>query len=414
MKPGGGSDGNDEKPIGQRLIKIGLALGAVVILYFVFSDMIGNLLMGTRRNKLDGDFTEISTAILRWELSSKKSFLEWDLDKLQGTTMANTVRDPEGRPYVFDWFFRRLVYVGPDGALQTAVPGKTSEAGDTDDEVRPLQAYDRLVYARAEGAQTVIEVANADGSNPQPVVTVPGPVMEVHGLPAKDANLVVLTLKTASGTQLSLVDIAQSPATLSPLTKGDHHDEWPALAGAKTEWVFYQSDADTKSPDKTHIYKMSYKDRKPAMLTSGDGLYGQPTVELKNHWIWYSGKRADGAALLRFQLSSYNEPQTSLSTAGRTLKSPAPSPSGDHLAYLATAGGKTVLEVLDTKTYKVVFSAPGVLPDSRICWSPDDSKIGYLVSQDGAPHMVLTHVGKSVSLTLPVPVVGRGFAWLHD
>ena len=404
MKSSGGDASDDGPKQTQRLIKLGIAVVAALILYGVGSSMFGDLLSGTRRSKLTGDCNEISKAIERWELDNKKPFLEWEIDRLVGTTLGNAVRDPDGRPYLYDWFFRRFVYLGPDGLLQTLVPGKTTEPGESDDEVRPLAAIDRLVYARAEGAATAIELANADGSNPKQLALVTSPVLDVSGLPTKDANLVALTLSTTSGTQLAVVDIAASPAVVNPLTRGDHHDACPALSGVKTEWIFYQSDMDAKSPDKTHVYKISYKDKSPARMTAGDGGFGQPAVELRTHWVWYT---ADNA-LWRFQLSNYGEPQRRLS--GKPYRSPAPSASGDFLAYLVA----DTLEVIDTRSNKVVFTAASVVPDSRICWSPDDSKIGYLVSQDGQQRMVLSHVAKNVTFTVPGAVTGRGFAWLHD
>lgn len=414
MKSSGDTAEDGGPPLSQRLVKLGLAIGALVILYFVGHEMFGNLLTGTRRSKLDGDYIEVSKAIERWELDAKKPFLEWDLDKLQGTTLGATVRDPDGHPYVYDWFFRRFVYAGPDGLLQSVVPGKTAEPGDSDDEVRPLAAMDRLVYARPEGAGTVIELARADGSEPKELATVPGPVLAVHGLPAKDANLVVLTVPTATGSQLSLLDTGATPPVLTPLTKGDAHDAWPTLLGAKIEWVFYQSDADTKNPKETHIYKLSYKDRVPAKLTSGVGHFVQPSVELKSRWVWFVATQPSGSALWRFQLSNYAEPQVRLNSPTRVLKCPAPSASGEYLAYLVGSGATDTLEVIDAKSSKVIFTASGVVPDSRICWSPDDAKVGYLVIQDGAQRMVLAHVAKNVSITLPTNVTGRGFAWLHD
>ena len=395
----GESSSEEQRPIGQRLIKLALALVALVILYFVSQDMIGNLLSGARRSKLDGDRGEISKAIERWELTNKKSFDEWDLDKLQGSTMANFVRDPEGHPYVFDWFFRRLVYVGPDGALQTVVPGKTVEPGDSDDEVRNLHAWDRVLYARADETGTILELANADGSEPKQVAAVPGAVLGVHGLATKDANKIVVE---SVGGQLSIADLSAPQPVLTPLVKG----EWPALFGETTEWVFYASGG--------HIYKLSYKDRVPAKLTSGAGPFGEPSVELKSHWVWYAGRAGGEWSLFKFQLSSYGEPQRGFQTPGRDLHSPAPSANGELIAYLASSGGKTVLEVADVKNGKVVLSEPNVLPDSRICWSPDDQKIGYLAKKDDGVHMVLTHVTKKVSLVLPALVIGRSFAWLHD
>lgn len=401
MKPA--ADEAEEGPaLVQRMVKLGIALGALGILYVVGNSVFGDLLSGTRRSKLDGDYTEVSKAIERWELEAKKPFLESELDRLSGATLGNTVRDPEGRPYVFDWFFRRFVYQGPDGLLQTAVPGKTPEPGESDDEVRPLAAMERVVYARADGGGTVIELAKADGSEPKELTKVPGPALDVAGLPALDANVIVLTLSTTSGTQLAMIDVT-SPAAPTPLTKGDFHDGAPTLYGAKTEWIFFQSDMDTKSPDKTHIYKMSYKDKQPQKVTAGEGSFREPSVELKNRWVWYT----TGAALYRFQIGSIGDKIQR--ATGKAYRSPAPSASGDFLAYLI---GDT-LEVVDAKG-KVVYTAKGVIPESRICWSPDDSKIGYLVTAEGERRMVLAHVLKNVSITLPTPVTGRGFAWLHD
>jgi hypothetical protein len=407
---------DDEQPIAPRLMKLGIAIGAAFILYNVFGDMILNLFTGARRAKLDGDFVEISKAIQHWEVEQKKRFEEWDLDKLQGSALSGTVRDPDGQPYIYDWFFRRLVYVGPDGKLQTVVAGKTIEPGDSDDEVKPFTAWDRLVYARADGGKTAIEMCNADGSEPKPLVTVDDGVIGVKGIASKDSNLVALTLKTATGSKLGLLDVGGEGAAktaVQPLSAGDKHDEWPALYGATTEWMFYQSDRDSGSPEKMNIYKMSYKDKSPAKLTGASGGF-EPAVELKSHWIWFAVRGAAGGSLWRFQLSNYADPEKKLEIKGKDLRCPSPSASGDYIAYLVNDGGKSTLEVADTHNGQVLFTTTDVLPDSAISWSPDDTKIGYLSRQDDGVKIKLTHVAKKVSLVLPRPVVGRSFAWLHD
>lgn len=404
---------DDDKPIAPRLMKLVIAIGAAIILYNVFGDMILNLFTGARRAKLDGDFVEISKAIQHWEVEQKKRFEEWDIDKLQGSTLAGTVRDPDGKPYVYDWFFRRLIYTGPDGLLQTIVAGKTTEPGENDDELRSLAAFDRLVYARPEGSKSAIEMCNADGSDPKPLVTVDEAVIDVKGIASKDANLVALTLKTASGSKLAVLNVegeGGAKTAVQPLTAGDKNDAWPALYGATTEWMFYQSDRDSGAPEKTNIYKMSYKDKAPAKLTSGAGAFAEPAVEVKTHWVWY----AAGGTLWRFQLSNYAAPEKKLEVAGKELHCPSPSSNGDYIAYLVNNGGKSTLEVADTHNGQVLFSTPDVLPDSAICWSPDDTKIGYLSRQDDGVKIKLTHVAKKVSLVLPRPVAGRSFAWLHD
>jgi hypothetical protein len=220
-------------------------IGAVLALYVVFQDLLGNLFSSTRRARLDGDFTEMSNAISRYELDKKKNFQEWDVDQLQGSTLSNAVRDPDGRPYVYDWFFRRLVYTGPDGTLQTTVPGKGYETGTSDDEVRELKAWDRLVYARLDDeGKTILEMANTDGSGAKTLATVEGTLLDVRGLAAAEANLLTVSLRTATGSQLGVVDVSAQPVTVTPISKGDKHDAWPTPFGAKTEWVFYQSDAD--------------------------------------------------------------------------------------------------------------------------------------------------------------------------
>lgn len=401
----------DGKPIGERLLKLAIVIAGAGIVYWVFGDLLTGVIGTTTRAKLDGDFMEISKAIDSYELNQKKTFQDADLDKLQGISLQNTVRDPWGKPYVFDWFFRRLVCLGKDTTLQTLVPGQASEPGESDDEVRALKKLDRIVYARAEGSGTVLELADCDGTDPKVKAELPAGVVDVRGLPAKEANLVALSIKEGAGAKIAIVNIGEEKAEITPLTKPGGVNAWPSFYGPTTEWIFYQSDAET--PGKTQIYKMSYKDKVPARLTSGEAC-AQPSVELKNRWVWYSQNAGGNWALYRFQFSSYAEPQRRMAAAGRDLKAPAASASGDYVAYLATAGGKTVLEVVELASMKVLFTQANVVPDSGITWSPDDEKIGFLVREGDQTRMCLAHVRSKVTVVLPPPVLGRSFAWLHD
>lgn len=399
------------KPLGEKLLKLAIVLGGVGVVYWIFGDLLQGVVGTTTRAKLDGDFMEISKAIDNYELKQKKTFQDADLDKLQGIALQNTVRDPWGKPYLFDFFFRRLVCLGKDGVLQTLVPGQTAEPGESDDEVRALRKLDRIVYARAEGAGTVLELADCDGTEPKVKAELPAGVLDVRGVPQKEANRVVLSFKEGAGTKIAITDVGADKPEITPLTKATGENAWPSLFGATTEWVFYQSDAET--PGKTQICKMSYKDKSPARLTSGD-VCAQPSVELKQRWVWYTQNTGGNWALYRFQLSTYAEPQRRMAAPGRDLKAPAASASGDYVAYLATAGGKTVLEVVEFANMKVLFTHAGVVPDSGITWSPDDEKIGFLVRDGDQTRMCLAHVRSKVTVVLPQPVVGRSFAWLHD
>lgn len=408
---GSAPPGEEGPPIAQRIAKLGIAIAAAGILFYTFYDLIGNVLSGASRSKLDGDYIEISNAIKRFELEKKKAFQEWDLDKLQGVTLTNSVRDPAGKPYIYDWFHHRLVYTGKDGVLQTAVPGQQAEAGDSDDEVQNLQALDRLVYAKTGESGPTLCLATADGQGEKVLTSVPG-VVDVRGLGAKESNLIALSITAGAGSKLAVVDVSLDKPSVADICQADKKNEWPALYDPKTEWVFYQSDRET--PGKTHIYKMSHKEKVPAKLTTGDASFAQPSVELKNRWVWFAGNAGAGWALYRFQLSSYSDPQRRMAIAGKDLKAPAPSASGDFVAYLATTGGKTALEVSDQRSGKIMFSATDVVPESAIVWSPDDEKIGYLVKDGADTKMALTHVLRKVTTVLPQPIVGRSFAWLHD
>jgi Tol biopolymer transport system component len=236
--------------------------------------------------------------------------------------------------------------------------------------------------------------------------------VDVRGLATAEANLVALTLSAGAGSKLAMVDVSKDKPAPVDICQPDKKNEWPALYDSKTEWVFFQSDRDT--PGKSHIFKMSYKEKVPAKLTAGDASFMQPSVETKARWIWYAGNPGGNWALFRFQISSYAEPQRRMGTPGRDFKAPAPSAAGDHVAYHASSGGKSVLEVTDLRSGKVMFSAPDAVPDTAIVWSPDDEKIGYLVKDGAETRMALTHVAKRVTIVLPQPVVGRSFAWLHD
>ena len=416
MSSGGNGDSADEaqRASSSKLIKLFIALGACAALYAAFHEGLGNVFSGAQRSKIQGDWVEISQAITRYEMQTKKRFEEYDLDKLVGTSLNGQVRDPDGRPYIFDWFHRRLVYTGPDGVLQTTVPGKTAEPGENDDEVHPLAAFERLVYARPEGAGAAVELANSDGSGAKVLATSAAPVIDVKGLPARDSNLVVLTVGTAAGSQLATLDVSGETHEITAITKGEHHDGWPTLYSPTTEWIFYQSDADTGAADRTHLYKVSYKDRAPAMLTKGDGGFAEPGVESKARGVWYAARDAGGGTLWRFELSSFNQPQKKLAQAGRDLSCPAPSAAGDWIAYLATDVGKTTLEVADTRSGEKLFDTAEVVPGTAICWSPDDAKIGYLVKKSEGTQIALTHIAKKVTVVLPQIVSGRSFAWLHD
>ena len=108
---------------------------------------------------------------------------------------------------------------------------------------------------------------------------------------------------------------------------------------------------------------------------------------------------------------SLMKPEKALSKPGVDLRSPAPSPNGDYLAYLVVAGNSASVEVVDAKSQNSLAKFEKVNPNSRICWSPDSEKIGYF-GADGK--VTLAHVLQKVSVSLPASISGMSFAWLHD
>jgi len=412
----------ETKPIGPRIIKLFLIIVGVLCIYFLFYDFVKNIFMGARYSRITNDLNEVAKAIERFQLEKGKPFEESNVDQLQGTILQNLPRDPEGRSYLYDWFYGRLVYLGPDGVLQTLVPGQSSpsEDGESDDVIHPVKVLDRIVYALQEGPVAHVQIGTADGSSLKNLVDTQGQVLSLAGLTAQDANLVAISVKRRDAIEIDILpDISADSPQLETMTKkGSTKDEWPALYAPKNEWIYYQgSPISGKDSNRHDIYRISYKDKIATKLTPGDGDYIQPTAELKNKWIWYSGRPGESGgnyALYRFQLTNYSTPEKVIVLPGSDVKAPAPSPNGNYVAYLVTSSGRTRLEVRDVKGREILFTKDDVWPGSRIVWSPDERKIGYLTQVQGSPRITLSHVMKKITVIPPGLPSTVAFTWLHE
>jgi hypothetical protein len=400
------------KPVQDRILKILVILVLAVAAYWVFGDLVRGIFDSVYSSKLQGDFKTISDALDRYvtdRLDKGRKFQDWDLDKLQGKGLTGVPRDPDGRPYIYDWFFERIVYAGPDGVLQTVVPGKpyTTE-GEPDDKVFALKKMDRILFARKEESATHIVQADADGTEPRTLLEVAGEVPYISGLAEKDASLVVMEVKKGGTSQIHTLDTVGEGQQLAAVTDGKTMDVWPSLYSTKSDWVFFQSGASPAGPSKIH--KINYRDKNRAVLTTANGDFVQPRTDVKDKWIWFAAKVGSHFALSRFQMSSPGNQPVWLSRPGQDLKAPSASPGGDFVACLVAEQGKTRLEVLDGRSQSVIFSQTDVLASTGITWTPDGEKIGYL-SADG--RIALTHPTRKVTAQLPVRPSSRSFAWFQ-
>src|SRR5947207_15151579 len=88
-------------PVGQRVIKILIALAFAGAGYYFFSDVLGAVFNSTHDSKLQQDFQESAKAIERYELDTGKKYRSSELDGLS-KQLATIPKDPEGHSYVYD------------------------------------------------------------------------------------------------------------------------------------------------------------------------------------------------------------------------------------------------------------------------------------------------------------------------
>src|SRR5436190_6247665 len=115
------------KSLLERTLKLLIAGVFILIVVWGAGNILNELSSSARDSKLQNDFKELHKAIDGYYLKNAKLYEEWDPEKLSGQTLETVPKDPGGKPYVFDWFYQKLIYVGPDGILQTAVPGQRAD-----------------------------------------------------------------------------------------------------------------------------------------------------------------------------------------------------------------------------------------------------------------------------------------------
>lgn len=402
-----GSTGQQPKPLFERFVKIFIVLAAGLILYTVASDLMGDVFSSARQSHVDGDLKTIGDAIRRRTLAGKR-FEDWDVSKLQGEFLESVPKDPHGQAYLYDWFFERLVCLGPDQHLQTLVPGKsytlpTAEL-PSDDQILAVKGIDRLLFGLKDGTGSQLIEAAADGSEQKVLYTSPLPIVGISPTADAKGNTVLATVTTPGGARIAVVDLKQEPATQTVISPDTEADSWAAPYGG--DHVFVQS----SRAGGTAIAKVSMRDKTRLYVTSADGR--EPSIDAKERFIWYSAKVGDDEALYRMPFAGNAE--VALHQPGQRLRSPAVSGSGIFLAYLVAkgAGPTGTLEVVHRASKKTLVTRADVLLEGGIVWSPDSTKVGFLVNEGGTPRIVVLHVERNVSATLPLSVTPGRFAWL--
>lgn len=412
-------DGSEGKGTFERLLRLGVLGVFTFALIGIVGDWLQKVIDNTKRSHITGDFETIGKALDRRAL--KDPFLDTDVTKMQGEELATVPRDPWGTEYVYDWFNGRLVSAGPDRVVGTRVPGfaDCQPGQSSDDEVQDLKSIPQLIVAVKDGDGFAIQMMSQHGEQIRELTKVPGKT--VTGLDALGSVVVAsarqgdkqgLTVVTyANGLdQLPLIDPPYSQQ-MADILSGPEEMSAPSLYSPSNDWTFVSM---RKKGGSWDLYKVGYKDKSKAQLTTSPNEENSPAVDVNEKMIYYSGKADKNLGIFRFPMSSYQAPTLVHKVDGADLKSPSPGPIGDQLAYLEVKGASTVLKVIDDKK-KELFSATDPLPNTPIIWSASGDKVGYYAQTASGPVLTLVHPRKKLTFSLDFlqdPLEPVRFAWL--
>lgn len=399
----------EEVSILEKILKILVVVVGLSILYSYAEPILSELTANAQRDRVTRDFAIVADAISRFELQSGKKYTDTSLQGLVDKKLIEELpKDPWGSEYVYSWFVDELITPGPNRVLNTFVPILHNEATEpeNDDRIKNVTLTTRLLYPYNSGGIGHIGRGDIDGSSFSTLEEVPGEIQGLSVLPA--SKIVVYSLKRGNSYDLRTYDFGTSAR--QDLTTDAAQDLNPVWASQKHDLIVFQSDRE--APGVFSLFQMQLPEKTITKLVDRPGEDPSPGVDLHERKLVYFASRLNDRPAIRSITLPDTRPLDIVSGRGILLR-PSPSPTGTYLAYLVQEATGTAIEVIETRSKKLIFRKDGASPKGWIAWSPEGDKLAYQIEEKGQARIVLAHPPSGRTVVHPQFVMALGrFAWI--
>lgn len=262
----------------DRLITGGIGLLVLVLAYTVIEPFLSASRVESQLAELESSFATLAKALTEFEASGGP-YTDSTLVPLKGKQLQEVPKDPWGNDFIVDAFFRRLVSRGPNGRLETLVPGfqAPEDGGERDD---------RVFFYRPPGRLWVVREPDATGGGEMARMAPDGSAQELFSVAGCDAVLDVA--RTGDGSKVAVVALPtggrnRQVALTDPQGKdpqfvtvlGDNDRPSWSPDGATLVFEGHRNPDGDGARDDLYFYNIAF--RREERLTSGRIQFSFPT-----------------------------------------------------------------------------------------------------------------------------------------
>lgn len=166
---------------------------------------------------------------------------------------------------------------------------------------------------------------------------------------------------------------------------------------------------------KSDIWVVPSSGREPLRLTDHENVYKAPQWSPDGRWIAFTGNKSDAPNNLDIFLIPANggEEKRLISISKGSLdRAPSWSPDGREIAFISDYLGKDDIGLYSLESGEISWIShpewevvsPGPIPgDKALDWSPDGSKLAYLLNRGGSVDLVVRDLHRGLEVVLDTP-----------